>query len=98
MKAYTFSFKTNEFLSEVTLMLDPVSKVALIPAGATNIEPPALQEGFARVFKDGTWGHELDVRGNYYDGTGKPVKWNELGELPQDYTDAPLESDIELYT
>ena len=91
MKAYTYSNKTSEFIAEVNITLDPVSKAQLLPASATLQEVIPTKVGFARVFKNESWDYEIDKRGEFYDASGNKIKWEELGELPEGYLTEPPE-------
>lgn len=87
LKVYNLLEGTNEYIGVGDVYIPPFTG---LPANCTEIEPPAIQEGFAAVF-DFTkqeWGVEEDHRGKtlYSTETGEPVFITELGSLPENVT------------
>lgn len=62
-----------------------------LPAGATDIAPPAESTGFARCFNGQVWEYISDHRGEEYYSTetGQKVTISDLGDLPEDITGTP---------
>ena len=86
MKVYKYDEKSGELIEEQDAILDPLETkiqekdIYLLPASSTFVEPPALRNGFARVFKD-NWEYIADHRGEKCIKDGKITKINELGEF-----------------
>lgn len=55
---YNYHPVTLEYMGSIEAAESPLEPgVYLIPANATEIAPPAKQDGNIRVFKDGKWGY-----------------------------------------
>lgn len=84
MKLYAFKLgaEYQTFTREIKAKIDPVSNKYMIPAFATDIEPPQEKEGFQRYFKEGAWHYVKDNVGTeYFDGEGKRYRLEKLGEV-----------------
>ena len=81
MKIYHYNSVSGEYLGVDTARPDPLEAGKfLIPAHATALEPPELEDGKACVFKNGAWFLIDDQRGTQYwlaDGTHHTI--TELG-------------------
>ena len=96
MKIYKYDPKTKEYKATETAMLDPMESklqgkdVYLMPANATDIEPP-IKEGYVAVWNGQGWGLVEDHRKQKYwmpeDKYGTPAReMKELGPLPEGAT------------
>lgn len=96
MKIYKYDPKTKEYKATENAMLDPMESklqgkdVYLMPANATDIEPPN-QEGYAAVWNGENWDMVEDHRKQKYwlpeDKYGAPAhEMKELGPLPEGAT------------
>lgn len=105
MNVYKYDELTKEFVGVETASLDPLESMAqgkevyLIPASATDKEPPQ-KEGFAAVFVGGVWELKEDNRGCEYwlpgDEYGTPARvMKELGPLPEGATFEAPEKTLE---
>lgn len=93
MKIYKYDPKTKEYKATENAMLDPMESklqdkdVYLMPANATDIEPPT-KEGYAAVWNGEKWDIVEDHRKQKYwlpdDKYGAPAReMKELGPLPE---------------
>lgn len=87
MKIYNFSAQTGEYIFTSDADESPLEDdVYLIPANATDIEPPETGNHEIAVFDGNEWQIEADFRGVIYwlvDGTEKLI--SEIGEtVPED--------------
>lgn len=98
MNIYHYHPETGEYLGSSSAETDPLdpSRV-LVPAFATTTEPPAVEEGFSRVFADGEWTQIADHRGEtWWHADGKPVEIDFLGDpVERDLLDAEPEIEPE---
>jgi len=89
MKIYNYSGVTGEFLLRSEAREDPkeVAKY-LIPANATELEPPITEEGFVSVFENGGWVIREDHRGEtiYDTYTGEGSIMVDIGPIPASKT------------
>lgn len=88
MNIYHYHPVTKEYLGKGLADKDPMVKGNwLIPAHATEVEPPELKEKQAAVFCDGQWQIVNDHRGfEYWLQNGEHHVINDLGaELPEEY-------------
>jgi hypothetical protein len=92
MKIYNYTAITNEFISETIAEESPLDPgVFLIPANATEIEPPTVAQYEIAVFTDGVWIVKDDWRGVelYSTVDGTPIIINEIGIAPTNHTTIP---------
>jgi len=92
MKIYHYSRDKYEFLTEGEARENPLEKAKhLIPAFATDIEPPSLSENEVAIFNESTesWEVKADYRGEnfYYKDTGKKIEIEQIGEVGNELTD-----------
>lgn len=74
MNVYHYHPETFEYVGTTEADVSPLEPdVFLIPAHATEIPPPATQQGFARVWQNGEWVQIEDHRGERW--------WDEAGQL-----------------
>lgn len=65
---YNYHPATGEFISTTSADPSPLEPgVFLIPACATEIAPPVVQDGHVAVFEDGAWLAKPDTRGEWFD-------------------------------
>lgn len=106
MLVYNYSGLTGEFLGSTEARKSPLEPgVYLIPANATDLAPPALQEKQAAVFHEGSWHVVDDRRGEAWyqpDGTeitivdlGDPAQSGLLADKSQIVPPAPTQHDYE---
>lgn len=78
--AYHYDANTGEYL---TAGEEPVPAHTGLPANSTHQVPPAVQDGFTRVFRDEAWNQVEDHRGQtvYLKATRDALKVKELGAL-----------------
>jgi hypothetical protein len=85
MKVYSYNTNTGEFLGSQDALESPLEHgVFLIPAGATEVQPPTPSIGSVAVFGDGEWTVLPDHRGETYwlaDGSEHVVDF--IGDLPE---------------
>lgn len=96
MKIHNYHFATGEYLFTGDADESPLEPGAyLIPADATETEPPKSKAGFARVFRNGAWEYVKDVRGTQYwlRDLSEHVQ-SELGDLPDGATTVEPENHI----
>ena len=62
VKIHHYDVDTGELIKTDYAMLDPVGNNPMIPANATDLEPPPIKEGYARCFDNG-WRYRKDDRG-----------------------------------
>lgn len=89
MTNYHYSPASREYLGHSPGEMSPLDNdYPLIPAYATDIEPPLPKPGFAIVWSDGQWSHIPDHRGKivWSKQTRDRVEIFDLGEVPDDYT------------
>lgn len=81
---YFFDLSTGELTGQGAARRSPREPdVYLIPAGATDVEPPAAQAGFARCWRNGAWAQVEDHRGQaWYRADGTPVAIHFPGPVP----------------
>ena len=92
--AYAYDKKTNEFLGETIAYLDveeseiQETDIFTLPANATFIAPPELNQNQAAVFNGEAWEITSDFRGKmvYKKSTGEAITYDKLGALPDDLT------------
>lgn len=92
MEIHHYDRVTGEYLKAGTARQDPLDRGRyLIPAHATDIQPPATAANEAAVFTGGAWVKTPDFRGTSYwiaDGTEQEI--GELGEkVPSGATTTP---------
>ena len=83
MKIYNYDFKTGEFLSEGEADPSPLEPgVFLIPAYATDIAPPIIQQNEVAIFNGSSWSVLQDNRGKTYYNvqTGDPFVIATIGQ------------------
>lgn len=82
MNIYSYHHETGEFMGQSVADPNPLEEGQwLIPADATEVAPPAHEEGKARCFRDGAWVQEVDCRGQtWWDAGGNPVTVQDLGD------------------
>ena len=92
MKIYSFLPETGEYVGSSEADPDPMNEGEfLFPAFSVTVEPPAAQEGMARVWNGTDWNQVSDYRGQtWWNAEGRPVKIASLGNPADDgYTDQP---------
>lgn len=97
MNIYHYNPITGEFLSVGLADPNPLEPGKfLIPAHATEIEPPVTSEKQVAVWKGSAWGVEEDNREEvlYKTTTGEEIKISEIGPLPWDCTRTPRPSEF----
>ena len=97
MKIYNYNKDTKEFVRETDARQDPLdSSNYLIPANATTIEPPVIEDGFVNVFDEisNSWIKTEDNRGVWY-RIREEVKINDLGPIEEGLTKNPVEKTAE---
>ena len=94
---YTYDEKTKEFTGTQSAFIDPLKtkkqgkNVYLVPANATDKEPPKTKENQVAIFNGDEWEVVADYRGKtYYIGT-EQHEMKELGDLPDGATFEPVE-------
>ena len=83
MKIYNHHPQTGEFLNQSEASLDPIEQKPMVPAFATELEPPEVQDNEKAVFVDGAWQVISDYRETEYwleDGSHTVIA--ELGATP----------------
>ena len=97
MKIYNYNKDTKEFVRETDARQDPLdSSNYLIPANATTIEPPVIEDGFVNIFDEinNSWIKTEDNRGVWY-RIREEVKINDLGPIEEGLTKDPIEKTSE---
>ena len=92
MKIYRYD-ETGVFTREDNARKSPLeSHVFLIPAKATTIAPPEIDEGYVPVFNGDEWERAEDHRGEtvYHSETGATMVMKTAGPLPPEYTVQPV--------
>lgn len=94
MIVYNYDANTGEYMDSKAASLDPLEsdkqkkEVYLVPSYATTVEPPAIQEGFARCFIGEKWVQIEDHRGeksySTVDAVEKEILY--LGEVEPGYS------------
>lgn len=81
MQIWNYHSETKELLAKSLAVESPLEPgVFLIPAHATNIEPPKAKKGYAIVFNNESWEYVKDHRGEtWWDESGKEVIIDEIG-------------------
>ncbi|MEX0304346.1 MAG: hypothetical protein AB3N24_18145 [Leisingera sp.] len=80
---YHYHPDTGELRGQNEARLDPLDKQPLIPAFATDIEPPEPQEGMGVVFDGQVWAQAEDHRGKVlWTAEGVEEEITGLGPLP----------------
>lgn len=84
MKIYHYHPETKEYLGKDLADKDPMVKGNwLIPANATSVKPPEVQEHQAAVFSNDSWSVVPDYRGfEFWLQNGEHHVINELGIVP----------------
>lgn len=94
MQIYNYDIETGEIISEQTARIDPLESIKtghdvfLIPAYATDVQPPSHLAGSARCFVNGSWAYIEDHRGTTVyrkDNLAEHII-RDLGPIPADYT------------
>lgn len=87
---YNFSNETNEYLSNGVAKLDPIDKLAMIPANATTIKPPSVGVNEIAVFENNSWVIKKDYRGSkgFLSDTREDLEIKNIGDLPFNFVDA----------
>lgn len=82
MDIHHYHFETGEYLGVSLADTDPLDPSrSLIPAFATELEPPVAQEGHARVFNANAWSQIADHRGEtWWDAAGRAAYVDFLGD------------------
>jgi len=98
MKIYHYNNITNEMVGESEARLDPIDKIALIPASATNIKPSKIGANQVSVFTHGEWLIKDDYRGvKGFDSQGVEQEITEIGVIPdKSWTDDRIYTQTEL--
>ena len=89
MEIYNYDRVTGEYVGSTEARPNPCEPGNfLIPASATEIAPPGVQEGFARCFRDGSWRQVEDNREKtiYMQIDGSPAVMGTLGPIPFGFT------------
>ena len=91
-KIYNYDRETLELVSEDYASLDPKETmlqgydVYLIPAYATDKQPPKINTNEAAIFVNNNWQLIADFRGQYIvDNAMQPKKVDKFGELPNGF-------------
>lgn len=84
MEIYNYHPVTSEFVSQGLADEDPLTPDNwLIPANATTMQPPSIQEKQVAVFLGGEWVVKPDHRGEtWFDAEGNEVKIDQIGIIP----------------
>jgi len=83
MKIYHYHRDTEEYWGEGEAHESPLEPgIFLVPAYATELEPPITGENEVAVFENGAWEIKADFRGVYYETSRLPVEVFEIGEYP----------------
>lgn len=93
MKVHHYDSVTGEYLESANAQESPLEPgVFLVPACATVINPPEVQDGFARCWAGEAWAQVQDHRGErLWDASGAEVIVRGLGPLPQGLSTSPPE-------
>lgn len=89
MKIYNYDPITGEYLSSKDARPDPMTEGRfLIPAFATDIEPPDPKEGYAIIFAQGGWNYVVDHRGQsiYSTENAERATVTGIGPIPERFT------------
>ena len=79
MYLHNYDPNSGEFLSTALADESPLEEgVFLIPANATQVEPPACATGQVAVFNGEAWSVVADVRGIWYDAGRQALSVNRL--------------------
>jgi hypothetical protein len=86
MDIYHFRPENGEFIGQGLADPDPMNEGEfLYPAFCVTVEPPASQNGFARVWNGEDWTQVQDHRGEiWWTTNGEPVQIENLGNPSQD--------------
>lgn len=87
---YHYHPQTGELLGAGEADVNPLEPdTFIIPAHATDIEPPSVAVNEAAVFTASAWQVVADFRGQtFFAASGNPVKIESLGEVPANLTSA----------
>jgi|GEM_PF-1511320 len=99
MKVYKYSAKTGEFLGATMADPSPLEPGKfLVPANATEQEPPKAGVQEVAVFEAGIWALKPDFRGQefYHKTNGSLVVLTAIGPIPDELAALPRPG--ELYT
>jgi hypothetical protein len=91
-RIYNYHPNTGEYLGVSFADPDPMNDGQfLIPANATEIEPPESASNTVAVFSEGTWSLVPDHRGEtWFMPDRSPIEINEIGVMPDpEWTNAP---------
>lgn len=81
MTIYIYDSQTKELKGQRIARLDPVEGKTIIPANATDIEPPEASEGNVLVFDGEQWVEKKDNRGlKYYSPDFAEYEIENIGE------------------
>lgn len=81
---YNYHPVTGEFLGASVARLDPLDKIPMVPAHATLVSPPSVEEGYAAVFLSGEWTAAPDYRGQeFFNAEGEKIIITAIGEEPK---------------
>lgn len=96
MKIYNYNSKTGEYTGEGNAQVSPKEPGKyLIPAHATEDKPPTPGEHEAAVWQGGAWQIIGDWRGSKGYVSGEPTEIEELGPLPDGWSETPPEPTLE---
>lgn len=87
---YHYHPQTGELLGAGEADASPLEPdTFIVPAHATDVEPPAVSANEAAVFTSGAWQVVADFRGKVlFDAAGNPVKIESLGDVPANLSSA----------
>lgn len=97
MKAYAYSKIDKTYTGQVDRQPDPLDGGYLIPANATDQEPPSGENKVA-IFENGSWSLVNDIRGDYFHKSSKRrIRVHYLNEqIPEECTKIePIDPDDE---
>lgn len=80
---YHYHATSGEFLEQGDARESPMQPGEyIIPAHSTDVAPPAVSAGFARVWVNGAWMQREDHRGIWFAGDGSRITVRNLGPVP----------------
>ena len=93
---YNYSPVTGEYIGSEEAQFSPLEPdVILMPAHATEIEPPEVSGKKVAVFANGAWGVVKDLRGTHFWMPDYSMHYqNKLGDLPDGATTVEPENHI----
>lgn len=101
MLVYNYSPVDFTYIDSEEAFESPLEKgVFLIPANATDVEPPKTKTNEIAVFdtKKQKWSVTPDYRGTVYDKqTGEPTEITELGKISEGYTPKAPKSEYDVW-